>query len=176
MPSPSNIFQKYPNNYFVETGSGGGEGIQRAISAGFQKIISIELSEKYFNICKKKFESNENVEIVLGDSSIVLSSIILSINQPITFWLDGHHSCGDTALGKYWSPLMIELEQIGNHSSKNHTILIDDLRCWNVNNPVIRFGEKEIKESILKINEKYTFVYEDGHVPNDILVARVRTG
>ena len=52
MPSKKEIFQKYINNYFIETGSYLGDGIQQAIDAGFKNIISIELSDKYFNICK----------------------------------------------------------------------------------------------------------------------------
>lgn len=53
-----------------------------------------------------------------------------NINERITFWLDGYYSCCDTALGKYWSPLIQELEHIKNHSIKNHIILIDDMQYW----------------------------------------------
>ena len=52
MPSEVNIFGKYPNPYFVETGSYDGSGIQRALDSGFQQVLSVELSEKYFNACK----------------------------------------------------------------------------------------------------------------------------
>ena len=46
MPSKVENFKKYPNPVFVETGSLMGDGIQQALEAGFQKVISIELSEK----------------------------------------------------------------------------------------------------------------------------------
>ena len=111
----TNIFHKYKNKYFVETGSYTGIGIQAAIDSGFENIISIELSEKYRDICIEKFKEFKNVKIVFGDSAFVLYKSIKDIDNSITFWLDGHHSCGDTALGEYWSSLMKELEQIGEH-------------------------------------------------------------
>lgn len=173
MPTNQSVFRKYLNDVFVETGSFLGDGIQQALEAGFKNVISIELADKYFQHCQSRFENDQRVKIVKGDSGIVLLDVIRFINQPITFWLDGHHSCGDTALGKYWSPLLVELEQIGLHHVKNHTILIDDMRCWKAEFDKIKFGEVEIKKALLEINPKYAFRYEDGYEPNDILVAQL---
>lgn len=170
----TNIFLKYQNNYFIESGSYLGNGIENAVNAGFKHIYSIELSDKYYNICKKKFESNSNVTIIKGDSCEVLFDLIKDINEPITFWLDGHYSCDDTALGKYWTPLIQELEQIKNHSIKNHIIIIDDMRCWLEPNPVHGFYTPDIINKLKEINENYEFIYEDGHKVNDILVAKIK--
>jgi hypothetical protein len=170
----TNIFLKYKNNYFIETGSYLGNGIKNAINAGFKYIYSIELSDKYYDICKNKFEGNSNVNIIKGDSSEVLFDIIKDINEPITFWLDGHYSCDDTALGKYWSPLIQELEQIKNHKIKNHTIIIDDMSCWLEPNPVHGFYTPDIINKLKEINQNYEFIYENGHNDNDIMVTKIK--
>ena len=46
MPSNVDNFKRFKNELFIETGSFYGEGIQQAIDAGFENIISIELSPK----------------------------------------------------------------------------------------------------------------------------------
>ena len=180
-----NIFIKYPNRVFVETGTYIGDSVQMALDAGFEKIYSIELSKKYYKIAKDRFNYFENVEIIHGDSSEILPILIKNINEPITFWLDAHYSKGDTALGKYCSPLMIELEQIRKTGIKNHTIMIDDIRCWNKQSdtkPVCNcpkypcnnfygFYTGDLISMLKEINPHYDLIYEDHDVPNDILVA-----
>lgn len=123
-----------------------------------------------------KIPSFSQVHIIEGDSAKVLYSVIEGIKERITFWLDGHNSGGDTAMGDQISPVLYELEQIGCHSRKDNIILIDDMRCWNADN--VGFGDKEIKEALLKINPLYTFQYEDGFhdsivFKKDILVASI---
>ena len=61
MPSKKENFQKYLNDYFIETGSYMGDGIQQALDAGYKNIISIELSDKYHSISTNRFVSNPNV-------------------------------------------------------------------------------------------------------------------
>lgn len=158
------FFQKYFNNIFIETGSGNGDGIWSAINCGFKEIFSIELSQKLYRYCTNKYQEYKNVHIIYGDSREELSKIIVNINEPITFWLDAHISGGDT-VGEDLPPLFEEIEIIGKHHIKSHTILIDDLRCWNWNN--------ELMSAILKINSCYQFTIEDGLFPQDILTARV---
>ncbi len=173
MPSNTENFKKYPNNIFIETGSFLGDGIQQALDAGFENVISIELSDKYFSISSNRFIHNTNVKIVKGDSFKILPELLISINEPVTFWLDGHHSCGDTALGEHWAPLIQELDVIKNHHIKNHTIIIDDMRCWEEPNPVHGFYKDDIFLKLKEINTDYKLTYEDGLEKNDILVAHL---
>ena len=74
MPSTTENFKKHINNIFIETGSYLGDGIQEAINAGYKKIISIELSDKYHFISTNRFLNNRNVSVVKGDSFKVLPS------------------------------------------------------------------------------------------------------
>jgi ribosomal protein S17E len=164
MPLATNILQKYMNRVFVETGSHAGEGIQSALDCGFNKIISIELSEKYYNFCVNRFKSNDKVVLVQGDVEIMLEGVISRLNEPITFWLDAHYSGDDTALGMQGDPIYEELEIIKQHPIKIHTLLIDDIRGMNVD---------KLKEKVLEINENYQISFEDGFVPNDVLVAKI---
>ncbi len=166
------VFQKYLNNYFVETGTCRGKGIKYALQAGFQEIRSIELSTKLYLHSKKVFKNNPNVKIWLGDSAYRLTEMIVDIEDNITFWLDGHYSQGITAKGETYTPLLKELNQISQHPIKTHTILIDDVRC---------IGTKEfdyieldrIISKIYEINPNYNIRFEDGHTKKDILVAYI---
>lgn len=173
MPLSNNILSKYLTENFVETGSLVGDGIQKAIDSGYKNIYSIELSNSYYNVCKDRFKLNANVNLIYGDSAEVLKEVIKGIDGQITFWLDGHHSGGDTALGNCWSPLIQELDQIKNHEMKNHNILIDDMRCWEVTSNLYDFCKDDILKKLKEINVLYEFIYEDGFIKDDILVAKV---
>jgi hypothetical protein len=178
MPIRSSTLQKYLNQFFVETGSSNGGGIAAALQAGFAKVISIELSEKYFCICKERFKTDPRVTLILGDSAEVLWDAIKEINFPITFWLDGHWCGRDSARGKQETPLLYELEAIKKHPIKTHTILIDDLRLWRKDNLNIGFDETTLQENIKSINNSYAFLHENGYngeqlLENDILVAKI---
>lgn len=121
------------NDVFIETGSFTGDGIQAALDLGFKEIHSIELSEKYYNICKNRFKDYPNVFMHLGDSGEILESVIRNISdrldEGITFWLDGHYSSMDTACAeKYCSPIQQELETIRKNVHPDHVILIDDMK------------------------------------------------
>jgi hypothetical protein len=155
----------------VETGSWHGDGIQQAIDEGFTEIYSIELSHALHERCNDRFKDNKFVTLIEGDSHLVLDAVLKPINDQITFWLDGHFSGDDTVMGKFNSPLMQELDCIARHHIKTHTILIDDMRDWYKANH--GFDVNMIKGKILAINPSYKFSFEDGVVPNDILVAQV---
>jgi len=171
--SATTFFNKYPNPQFIETGSYLGDGIQQALDSGFDNIISIELSDKYKAICEDRFKDNSNISIVKGDSANDLYDVIKDIDKPITFWLDGHHSCGDTALGDFWAPLIQELDQIKKHHLNTHTIMIDDMRCWENFNPVHGFEKDDLIKALMEINPDYTLSYEDGASELDVLVAHI---
>lgn len=167
------IFKKYPNPILIETGSFKGDGIQKALDAGFQKVYSIELSTYYYKHCKKRFASNEKVEVLLGDSSIVLDELLQTIDQPVTFWLDGHWSdVKNAAQGEKKCPILSELEIISKHHLKTHTILIDDIRLFGTSHFDF-ISLDTVIENVLSINPKYEIKFEEGCQPEDVLVAYV---
>lgn len=164
---PPGGFVPFLNNYFVETGTYGGQGIYQALHAGFKHIRSIEIDTKWVNHSRKRFRGNSQVQIWLGDSGKILFDVIKDIDEPITFWLDGHGA--DT-------PLLQELEQIKHHPIKTHTILIDDLHC--AGGPLFGFITIDmIVAKVKEVNPNYEITYIDGgdnrEYPNNIMVARV---
>lgn len=175
MPALKDTFTKYKNRIFVETGSHLGDGIQVALdSNSFESIISIELGDRYYEYCVQRFRNLEKVKLLKGDSYKVLPEILEKIDEPVTFWLDGHNSGGDTAWGDYHTPLLHELDAIKRHHIKTHTILVDDMRCWKNFNPTIGFVQDDIYTRLREINPDYKFQFEDGQGgKDDILVALV---
>jgi hypothetical protein len=121
--------QKYRYTSLVETGTYMGDMVE-AQKARFKKIISIELGVDLYMKAKKRFENDKNVFIVQGDSGKVLPKILLELNEPAIFWLDGHYSAGITAKGEKECPIFEELEAILNSNKFDHILLIDDARCF----------------------------------------------
>lgn len=166
------VFAKYPNKYFIETGSHEGDGIQMALEAGFEKIYSIELSMSSYAYCQNRFKNQPKVTLLQGDSTYILPQLLERIDAPATFWLDGHYSEGITAKGETNTPILSELESIQRHPIKTHTIMIDDVR---------QFGTREfdfiplteILKKIYEINPEYSIFYEHGYIANDVLIARI---
>lgn len=171
MPANKELFEKYINPVFIETGSYYGDGIQLAIDAGFEIIYSIESSFELYEQCVARFKDMDNVHLLLGKSQRILEKLLININKPVTFWLDAHD--------EHSSPLLRELKIIENHHIKTHTIIIDDLREWSVEK--YGFDIDTLKVKILEINPDYIFILEDGYIPcsdvigydNDILVAKI---
>jgi len=173
MPAEFDFFKKFPNNYFLETGSYLGYGVDQAIKAGFKNILSIEINEEYHNKCIQKFKGNPNVKLFLGDSRKILWDMIKDINDQITFWLDSHYFIlQDVPTGGTLSTLEEEINIIARHPVKTHKILIDDVRLWKSDYGI---NKEDIMNRIKKINSNYGFTWETGTptLPNDIMVAQV---
>lgn len=114
---------------FVETGSYTGNGINN-VKDDFEKVYSIELSEKWYLHCKELFSGQPNVHCYLGDSAEVLSHLSSEIDEPALFYLDAHYSGGETAFGKEEDngcPVLRELEVIGKRTYQD-IVIIDDMR------------------------------------------------
>jgi len=169
-------------NVFFETGSSMGGGIYEALNVGFEKIISIEIEQKFIDVCTNRF-SNEvasgRVQIIKGDTLKIMGDIIEKINEPITFWLDAHWD-GDGVHGENLCPIFEELAFIKNHPIKNHLILIDDMRCMGdrSNGWGCDIQREKIIEIIKKINPEYKISYTNGDLThpayiNDIMVSYI---
>ena len=177
----TNDLLKYINNTFVETGTFQGETVNLVMNSLPQctNIISIELSNVFYDRCVKQFASNPSVSIYNANSKYDLYNIIQNIESPITFWLDSHWSGTPniTCDAETICPILEELEQIKRHPIKTHTIMIDDIRLMNSsNNPYEGFPVSldEIIDIIYEINPNYKIkFYDDYTSKNDILVAYV---
>lgn len=163
MSASSEVFKKYLNPVFIETGTQTGEGIEMALLAGFKLAYSLEANLELVRFCWDKFNQSGIVIIVHGDTRTDLLRLIQPIKETCTFWLDAHNE------NDY--PVIEELDQIDQHPIKTHTILIDDLRMFHTDKNGLT--EQKVKDRILQINPEYKFSYEDGYIKNDILVAKI---
>lgn len=172
MTLPTDVLRQcmHGNKVFVETGSYDGRTIQQALDCGYGYVVSIELSDSYFNVCAARFAGNKRVKLVRGDSYHVLYAAIQDIQEPITFWLDAHVQEG--VFGTVHIPLLHELQQIARHPIKTHTIMIDDVRLmgsvyWGGGVTV-----EEVTAALYTINPHYNIFNVDSKVAEgDILVA-----
>ena len=63
MSSNVKLFSKFPNEVFIETGTWSGDGVQRAIEAGFFQIKSVESSADFYEYSKNLFLEEKKVEL-----------------------------------------------------------------------------------------------------------------
>ena len=146
---------------FIESGTFMGETIF-ALEHYFDKLYTIELSEKYYNDTTKKYNGNK-INFILGDSSTVFGSLLPNITEKCIFFLDGHWSGNDTGRSTVDCPLNEEIAHI-NHLFKNEAIIIiDDFRLFGLDKSSGKLDEdwsninKENLLNILKsrINKVY---------------------
>jgi hypothetical protein len=122
-----------PETYhYIETGTYTGQGI-KDVMAHYDFVHSIELAERYYLDAVERFIHYPHVRLYRGNSKNVLPRILAHINQPVTVYLDGHFSGGDTAFGDEDingvsnAPLLGELEVLLARSYDD-IIIIDDCR------------------------------------------------
>ena len=128
--------KKFGLQILVETGTFTGDTVE-FFKNSFKKVISIELANDLAKRAQKRFENDENVEIIEGDSGKVLKDIVKEINEPILFWLDGHYSSEFFIGNEYFvtaksdlnTPVEEEIRTI-LLSRTDHVILIDDARLF----------------------------------------------
>lgn len=119
---------------YIETGTYVGDGIQRVLGL-YERIHSIELAEKYALEAAIKFAQHPEVVVYHGNSKDVLPLLLDTILEPVTIFLDGHYSGGETAIGDeivdgYSSaPLLAEIEIIMRRPYDD-IIIIDDTRMF----------------------------------------------
>jgi len=178
------VLKKYNyNNWFVETGTFTGGGVEIALQAGFNHIRSVEIYEPFYTSVKNRYKKDKRVELFLGDAELLLWEMIKDIDEPITFFLDSHVvTQTDNLKGIREIPLLQELDEIYRHSIKEHTILIDDRRMMGyrehpggwISHEWENILENQVMNSLKKINPKYNFYYEDTvNGKQDIIVARL---
>jgi hypothetical protein len=151
---------------FIETGSYVGHTLNE-IKSEFNKIISIEITEKYSNYCKQQFINNKNIEIIRGDSLLVLPDLINKyMNEKILFFLDAHCSAGDTGKNDMDVPLIEELKIIKKIYKNDGLIIIDDADLFELIDPWV---------SWVGINEKNILNALNGRINNYFYMTDIRS-
>ena len=162
------IFKKHKTNIFIETGSGMGHGIARALDIGYELIHSIEIKDELWSFCLDKFNHNESVHLHYGDSLHWLPEILKDIPEKATFWLDAHMS----GISRN-CPTLEEIKLIAKHHIKDHIILIDDMADFGTEAHE-GITVEQLKWEVLKINPKYEFSFDSTSKPNNVLICQVQ--
>jgi hypothetical protein len=160
---------------FVETGTERGNGVQRALDAGFDRVISVELAHNLYLSTFDRFFNDDRVTLLYGDSMDVLPVICKNLpNYPCMFWLDAHVDNGYTTYKKP-CPILDELILLARNNRRNDIIMIDDRRKfaekgdWGAD-----ITEDMIKKKLKEVNSNYTIFYENGIQDDDVIVAEVK--
>lgn len=108
----------------VETGTYYGEMIA-AVRKRFQQIYSIELDPRLARLAQERFQNDQHVEIIEGDSQSVVPELLKALHKRCLWWLDAGY-CG--WVGQTGNPnrLSTELHAILNNDNRDHVILMDD--------------------------------------------------
>lgn len=171
------VLKEFPNQVFIETGTASGEGVVVALEAGFSQVISIEANPDVYVKACERFQGEDRVTLVMGDSGIVLPGLIAAIKIPVTFWLDAHYSHGECDLGPGVNkcPVLHDLRAIAQHAIKNHTIMVDDIRYFRQGGIPLwhMYTLGDIMEVVMDINPNYRLSFRDGHAKDDILVCTI---
>jgi hypothetical protein len=146
------VLAKYLNATFIETGTYDGSGCLVAVQAGFRRVISLEIDPGMFKIASERLKDLPQVDLVLGDSMLMLPKLLEFIDGPCTFWLDAHSPMWGV------SPVEYELAAIAKHHSKTHTVLIDDLDLI-LGGVFGDIREADLVACIRRINADYRIVY-----------------
>jgi hypothetical protein len=179
LPPNRSLFKEYPNRIGIETGSWRGDGIQAFLDAGFSEVRSIDIDPENTKFCRHRFDliprpegEPKPVKLWTGDSAIFLLEIIKDIQEPMTLFLDGHWQFfeGEDP-GANPFPLLKELEQIGRHPIKSHTIIIDDWHIFYEDR--VGYSKQDIKDALLRINPNYRFTMAANPVIDGILICTV---
>lgn len=160
-------FRKYSDT-FIETGCANGDGVQRALDAGFEHITSIEAATEWFVKSTRRFNGNSKVHIELGKSIDKLQQV--DLYEPAVFYLDAHSS-GDTSFGhkeclagepefQQDSIIKQELNIILSNYNK-HIICIDDV------NGLTDGHAEEYMQICLNANPDYKFQFWDENLSGD---------
>lgn len=167
---------------FCETGTLHGDAVNFISRFSFDSIISIEIVESLAVAAAKRFQHDERVKIVQGDSSKILQSICNKyLDCDTLFWLDAHFPGADNNLTAYDCeqnsdtriPLKAELQVLQNRAHHyNDIIIIDDLWLfeegpfeWGTfNEHMKKYHNNEKREIICGQDSSFIFeMFNDTH-------------
>jgi len=130
-------------NVLVETGTFEGEMLTSQLP-NFKRLISIELDQELYRAARTRFAAYPQVQLLQGDSGVMLAEAIKDLNEPALFWLDAHYSFGVTAGRGMNAPIFRELSCLTGRQRFPDAILIDDARLfgWDFGYPSLRRVKK----------------------------------
>jgi hypothetical protein len=128
-----NVLRCYARRFslrtLVETGTYYGDTLY-ALRHDFDRLYSIELDEQLHRWARARFVRTPQVELLHGDSGVVLPQLLPRLRERCLFWLDGHFCGGLTACADQVSPILRELGYLLAADAPDHVVLVDDARLF----------------------------------------------
>lgn len=144
----------------VEVGTYYGEMVAVA-RRNFRQVFSIEIDARLADLSRRRFRCDTNVEILQGDSRVLLPQLLPRLREPALFWLDGgYYAWEDKNVGKR-DRLSQELNWILAHPYP-HVVLLDDAHGVDG-----RDGAPTLEQIISALDRDFPGHYFE--VENDIL-------
>jgi hypothetical protein len=138
----SQVLSNHSFDFFVETGTGLGVSLEFALKFNFRELFSVEIVEELYLKSLERFKSEETVHLTLGKSCDFLDELLDWIfrSEKILFWLDAHWPGADFKIDhedknnpEIALPLENELKTIHKWRDGQDTIIIDDVRIYEMN-------------------------------------------
>ena len=117
--------RRTPN--FVETGTFNG-GTSLWASKHFRKVVTIEINPELSRAVANSPACPKNIEFLVGNSAVLIADVVMQLDGPAVFWLDGHYCGPGTGDTSAECPIMDELAAL--RQAPGAIILIDDARCF----------------------------------------------
>ena len=142
MPAPQQVkwavLQRLgrPSDTWIETGTYLGD-TTAFLAKRARHVFSIEPGPDLAERARSRFADNAKVTIVEGLSENELGNVLVGVEGPVSFWLDGHFSAGISHQGPTDTPVREELELIEQHLARlgKVRVLVDDVRLFDPSNP-----------------------------------------
>lgn len=167
---------------FIETGTFHGESLAHALTLGFSRWHSVELSTELYLGAIEQFAGVSGLTLHHGDSAAVVPEILATLDTPAVFWLDAHWCFLNTARGLKDCPLLDELEAIADHEQRTgfeHIVIADDVHIfgtgpespWVVTEDAVFVPEADWRDVTLERVAQILGPRKQYHVWADALVA-----
>ena len=167
MPLDKVDLSKYLSDVFIETGTHRGDGVRRALEAGFEDVRTCDVDASFLGRIPANLRDDPRVMIGYGSSERwMLEFCYFAEYRSATFWLDAHPN-GELSFDD--CPLADELRVIMAHAPmlSGITILIDDMRLWS------KDDQQRIQSCVEAIRPDAKVYRINGHCENDILVGQM---
>ena len=114
----------------IETGTGHGD-LACLLRNVFDRVVTIELSEKFMEVRKALYGALPKVQTLVGDSREYLPKLAREISGPAVWYLDAHycHLRSMPAGGEGDVPLMAEIAILSGRSQAD-TVIVDDVSAF----------------------------------------------
>jgi hypothetical protein len=115
----------------VETGTLFGDSALK-LSRYFSRVYTIEINRGLFEKASARFQNNDRIRVLFGDSKLVLRDLVKDIHQPCLFYLDAHFS-GDHATNwkrSRWRGYRVDTGYAGERpTAENQVPLFEEIKA-----------------------------------------------